>query len=480
MARQTVLAVDLGAESGRVMAVHFDGRRFAYEELHRFPNPVTNLRGTLHWDVLHLWRNIQQGIEAGKAYQPRSIGVDTWAIDFALLDAHGGLLANPVMYRDSRTDGMMDAAFRCVPRREIFTQTGIQFMPINTLYQMLSLVESRSPLLDAAHTFLTIPDLLNYWLTGVKACEFTNATTTQMFNPTTGNWAVEMLETLGIPARILPEIIPPGTKLGDYEGIPVIAPATHDTGSAVAGVPSHNPRYAYISSGTWSLVGVEVPEAILNDAAFASNVTNEGGLNGTYRLLKNVMGLWVLQGCRATWAGAGHDYSYAELVDRAGEAEPLQTVLDVDDPRFLPPGDHPGRIREWCREHGVRPPEAHGAVARAVLESLALKYRGVLENLAALSGRPVEVVHIVGGGTQNALLNQFTADASGKTVIAGPVEATVLGNAAVQFMALGELADIGQARQIIATMGATQTYAPQHRERWDAAYQVLRRYTDAL
>lgn len=476
MAHKTVLAVDLGAESGRVMAVHFDGKRLELEELNRFPNPVTNVHGTLHWDVLHLWRNIQQGIERGKAHHPASIGIDTWAIDFGLLDAQGSLLANPVMYRDSRTDGMMDLVFERVPRREVFDQTGIQFMQINTLYQMMSLVKAKSPLLDIAATFLTIPDLLNYWMTGEKVCEFTNATTTQMLNPRTGTWATAMLDQLGIPTRILPEVVPPGTKLGDYEGIPVIAPATHDTGSAVVGVPATQANYAYISSGTWSLVGLEVPEAVMNDAAYEANVTNEGGVEDTYRLLKNVMGLWVLQQCRAAWARAGHDYSYTELVQLAQDSAPLQAIVDVDDGRFLAPGDHPQHVQDWCTAHNETVPQTPGAVVRAVLESLALKYRGVLESLQQISGQAVETIHIVGGGTQNKLLNQCTADATGIPVVTGPTEATVFGNAAVQFIALGELASVAEARQMIAGMSITETYQPQHTSAWDAAYQRMCRF----
>ncbi len=460
MARKTVLAIDIGAESGRVMAVHFDGSRFDLEELHRFSNPVTSVHGTLYWDMLHLWRSIQQGIEIGKAHNPVSIGVDTWAVDFALLDSQGSLLGNPVMYRDARTFGMMEAVYERVPRREVFAQTGIQMMPINTLYQMVSLVTLRSPLLAAAHTFLTIPDLLNYWLTGVKACEFTNATTTQMFNPRTGTWADAMLSRLNIPTRILPEIVSPGTRLGTYDGIPVIAPATHDTGSAVAGVPTTRQNFAYISSGTWSLVGLEVPQAILSDAAFEANVTNEGGVEGTYRLLKNVMGLWILQQCRAAWAQHGITYSYNDLVALATKAESPRIHLDVDDVRFLSAGDHPQRIREWCSEHGSVAPQSHGQIVRCVLESLALTYRDTLARLQTIAGQSIDALHIVGGGTQNELLNQLTADALGLPVTTGPAEATVLGNAAVQFIALGDLASIAQARQMIADMDVTKTYAP--------------------
>ena len=475
MARKTVLAVDLGAESGRVMAVHFDGARFELEELHRFTNPVTLVRGTLYWDMLHLWRNIQQGIEAGKVHHPASIGVDTWAIDFALLNSHGSLLGNPVMYRNSRTDGMMEAVFARLPRRQVFEQTGIQMMQINTLYQMMSLTLAESPLLKAATTFLTIPDLLNYWMTGVKVCEFTNATTTQMYNPRVGGWASDMLETLDIPSRILPEVVPPGTRLGDYEGIPVIAPATHDTGSAVVAVPTTSRNYAYVSSGTWSLVGLEVPGAIINAAAYEANVTNEGGVENTYRLLKNVMGLWILQQCRTTWANEGTSYSYAELVDLARKANQNSPIIDVDDARFLAPGDHPARIREWCGEHRVTPPGTHGEIVRAVAQSLALKYRGVLDNLAAISGQPIDIIHIVGGGTQNELLNQFTADATGIPVVTGPTEATVLGNAAVQLIALGELESVADARAIIAEMDVTRRYQPGGGAWWDAAYEAMKR-----
>ncbi len=465
-AHTTVLAVDLGAESGRVMAVHFDGVRLDLEELHRFANPVTTVRGTMHWDILHLWRNIQQGIEAGKKHQPISLGVDTWAIDFGLLDAQGSLIANPVCYRDSRTNGMMETAFAKVPQREIFEQTGIQFMPINTLYQLLSLAEAKSPLLEMAHTFLTIPDLLNYWLTGVKVCEFTNATTTQMLHPRSGQWANAMLNRLGIPTNILPEIVPPGTKLGSYDGIPVIAPATHDTGSAVAAVPTQKTNYAYISSGTWSLVGLEVGQAVITDESFEANVTNEGGVAETYRLLKNVMGLWIIQQCRATWAAQGRDYSYGELVDLAKQAPPLRSVIDVDDGRFLAPGDHPQHIRDWCAEHQQPVPDSVGAVVRCVLESLALKYRAVIERLQAISGQAVEVIHIVGGGTQNELLNQFTADATGIPVVTGPIEATVLGNAVVQLMAQGEIGNLQEARQLLASMGLTKTYGSQNTADW--------------
>ncbi|MFZ1752345.1 MAG: rhamnulokinase family protein [Caldilineaceae bacterium] len=452
MKKCTVLAIDLGAESGRVMAVHYDGKGLEIEELHRFPNTTVNVRGTLHWDFLRLWTDIQQGIGLGKAHRPASLGVDTWGVDFGLLDSQGQLLGNPITYRDSRTDGVMDRAFGKVSQADIFAQTGIQFMPINTLYQMISLVESGSPQLAAAHTFLTAPDLLNYWLTGVKVCEFSNATTTQLFNPRTRDWAWELLDAFGIQRGIFPEVVQPGTRLGEYDDIPVIAPACHDTGSAVAATPLGSPHSAYISSGTWSLVGLEVDAPVINDAALVANVTNEGGVYGSYRLLKNVMGLWIVQQCRATWAAAGEDLSYDELTRLATAASPDVAAIDPNDNRFLAPGNHPQRVQAWCRERGLPVPQSKGEIVRSVLQGLANRYASVLASLTDLTGQPADRVHIVGGGSQNRLLNQMTANATRLPVVAGPVEMTVLGNALVQLISLGELADIQQARQLVAQM----------------------------
>lgn len=465
-----VLAVDLGAESGRVMAVHFNGRTLHLQELHRFPNTAVTVHHTLYWDILRLWREIQTGIEKGKALHPASIGVDTWGVDFALLDRQDNLIGNPVHYRDGRTAGMMERAFASVPQAEIFAQTGIQFIPINTLYQILSLVASRSPHLQMAGTFLTIPDLLNFWLTGAKVCEFSNATTTQLFNPGHGRWATDLMTRLDIPFTIFPEIVPPGTRLGVYEGIPVVAPACHDTGSAVAAVPAQSPDYAYISSGTWSLVGMEVDRPILTPAALAANVTNEGGVYGTYRLLKNVMGLWILQQCRAVWAAAGEDYSYDKLVELAAQAEPFTAVFNPNDPAFLPPGDYLQRIRDYCQRTAQPVPQTAGAIVRSVLESLALAYREVLGQVQTVANQVVTTLHIVGGGTQNGLLNQMTANATGLPIVAGPFEATVIGNALVQLITLGEITDLAQARQIVAEMDTLKRYESQQTDLWDEAY----------
>jgi rhamnulokinase len=464
-----VLAVDLGAESGRVAAVQYDGRGLQIDELHRFPNGPVTVRGTMHWDILRIWQAVQEGVAAGAARRPASLGVDGWGVDFGLLDRAGRLLGNPVHYRDRRTAGVYERVQARLGREAIFAATGIQFMPINTLYQLASMAEAGDPQLRAAATMLTVPDLLNYWLTGERVCEYTNATTTQLYSVGAGRWATELIDALGLPAAIFPAVVPPGTRLGAYEGVPVVAPACHDTGSAVAAVPATGDEFAYISSGTWSLVGLELERPLLSPAALAANVTNEGGVNGTTRLLKNVMGLWIVQQCRAAWQREGRGYGYDELAALAAAAPAHGPLIDPNDPRFLAPGDHPAHVRAFCRETGQAPPEGDAATLRCVFESLALAYNGVLEQLVALTGRRVAAIHVVGGGARNALLCQLTADATGLPVLAGPVEATVLGNALVQLIALGELADLAEARRLVAAAGALQPYAPGPRGPWDEA-----------
>lgn len=468
----TVLAIDLGAESGRVVAVHFDGTRLHLEEVYRFSNQAVLAGGSLQWDILGLWREVQVGIGRSPG-RPASLAVDTWGVDFGLLDRNGDLIGIPVCYRDRRTEGMMELCFERVAKADVFEQTGVQFMAINTLYQMMSLVESRSPHLGIAARFLTVPDLLNYWLTGTQVCEFSNATTTQMLNPYSGQWATEMLDALGIPTHIFPEVVRPGTFLGTFNAIPVLAPACHDTGSAVAGVPTQTENFAYISSGTWSLVGLEVNEPVVNRKSLRINASNEGGVYGTFRLLKNVMGLWLLQQCRATWQRAGRAYSYAELVVLAETAKPLQSLVDPNDDRFLRPGDHPAHIREFCRQSGQALPQTDAAIARCVFESLALAYRDVLLELQALTGRTIEVIHVVGGGARNRLLNQLTADATGIPVLAGPTEATVIGNALVQLISLGELAHLEEGRQLVANSYRLERFEPQRSGEWRRKMPVL-------
>jgi rhamnulokinase len=485
------LALDLGAESGRAILSCFDGQRLQLSEIHRFPNGPVRLPDGLHWDILRLWSEVKQGIALAIRNKESlaSIGIDTWAVDYGLLDRSGALLSNPYHYRDSRTDGMLEEAFRRVPREEIFRQTGIQFLQLNSLYQILSMVTARSPVLDIADTFLTIPDLLNYWLTGRAVCEFSNATTTQCYNPREAEWAREMLQRLGIPTHIFPPIVPPGTDLGRllprvadevglerHKGPHVIAPACHDTGSAVAAVPALAPDFAWISSGTWSVVGTEVPDPVINEESLAYNFTNEGGVCDTrtssvrFRFSRNVMGLWLVQECRRTWAQQGQEYSYDALTEMASEAEPFQAVLDPDYGEFFKPGDMPARIQAYCRLTHQPVPQTKGSIVRCALEGIALKYRWVLERLEEMLGRRLAPLYIVGGGTQNRLLSQFTANAVGRQVITGPVEATASGNILMQMMALGHIDSLAEGRQILRKSFELQTYDPGDRQGWEEAY----------
>ncbi len=470
MKTKTVLAIDLGAESGRVMAVHFDGNSLQTEELHRFPNIPVTVHGTLYWNILQLWHNILTGVEKGKKYKPLSMGVDTWGVDFALLDNNDELLGNPVHYRNFSSENVMDNVFKHVPKAQVFEKTGIQFIPFNSIYQLRSLVDQKADRLSTAKSFLTIPDLLNFWLTGKKACEFSNATTTQLYNPTTKNWDYELMEALDIPKDIFPEIILPGTKLGQYEGIPVIAPACHDTGSAVAAVPTKTSNFAYISSGTWSLVGVESAHPVITESALKANITNEGGVNNTFRLLKNVAGLWIVQQCRKTWQQQGKTYSYDEMVKLAEQAQPLKSIFNPNDERFSEPGDHPDLIRSFCRESNQSVPQSDGEIIRCALESLALAYREVIENLKIVTGKQLDILHIVGGGSRNRLLNQMTANATGLPVQAGPVEATVIGNALVQLISLGEIDNLDDGRELVSQQKEIESYKPAEQTAWNEAY----------
>ena len=481
------LAVDLGAESGRAVLGRFDGERMALEEVHRFPNIPVRLPDGLHWDVLRIVGEIKDGLAraARNVERIESLGVDAWGVDFALLDRDGSLISNPYHYRDPRTEGKSQVAFERVPREEIYGVTGIQFMPINTLYQLLAMEDS--PLLGAARTLLLIPDLIGYWLTGEMACESTNASTTQLCDARTGGWAWDLVEKMGFPNHIFGEIVPPGTRLGPLLGevaeeagvdgeVPVTAVASHDTASAVVAVPAEGENFAYISSGTWSLVGVELPEPVIAPEGMHANFTNEGGFGGTTRFLKNVMGLWLLQECRRTWAREGREYSYEELTHLAEAVPAGGALLDPDDPSFLPPGDMPERIRRFCRETGQSPPEEVGAVVRCVLESLVLKYRWVLERTEEITGRRAEVIHVVGGGVRSALLCQLTADATRRQVLAGPVEATALGNLMVQAYARGYLGSLEEIRASVrGSPVEVRYYRPASSgDEWEDAYERLR------
>ena len=468
MSAKHVIAIDLGATSGRVMDAAFDGARLQLSELHRFPNiPVQTPQG-LYWDVLRLWHEITIGIAAVK--DAASIGLDCWGVDYALLDSAGELLANPYHYRDPRTNGAMDWVFERMPRREVFARTGIQFMPLNALYQLAASIRDGSPLLDQAASMLTIADLFNYWLTGSKTCEFTEATTMQLYNPALADWDREIMAAVGIPTDILTPIVQPGTNIGSYQGMDVILPACHDTGSAVVAMPSTSDNVAYLSSGTWSLLGLELDEPIISDAAYDANVTNEGGYDGTWRLLKNIMGLWLVDQCRATWKAAGNDYSFAQLTAMVESAAPFKAFIEPDYPVFLPPGDMPARVIEYCRRTGQPAPENDAEVMATVYCSLAYKYRYVLEQLIAVSGREVDLLHIIGGGSQNARLNQMTANATGRPVVAGPAEATATGNAIVQLIAIGELSGVADARAMLGGAGDLARFEPQNSAAWDEHY----------
>ncbi len=450
------------------MDVAFDGRSIVLQDVHRFPNIPVQTPQRLHWDVLRLWQEITIGI--AKVSDAASIGVDCWGVDYALLDSAGELLANPVHYRDPRTNGAMEWAFERMPRREIFDRTGIQFLQFNGLFQLAASIRDGSPLLENATTLLTIADLFNYWLTGSKTCEYTEATTLQLCNAHSGDWDRDIAAAMGIP-DILAPIVQPGSKIGKYQGTDVIAPACHDTGSAVVAVPATSENVAYLSSGTWSLLGMELQAPILSDAAYAANVTNEGGVEDTYRFLKNIMGLWVVDQCRATWKAAGNDYSFAQLAAMAQSVDPFKSLIEPDDPTFLAPGDMPSRVKEYCRKYGQAVPASDAELIAAVYVSLAYKYRYVLEQLVAVSGQSVETLHIIGGGSKNALLNQMTANAIGRPVLAGPAEATATGNAILQLIAIGELGNVAEARTMLSDSMEAVSFEPIDTAIWDENYE---------
>ncbi len=486
--QQRFLAFDLGASSGRGIVGILEHNTLRIEELHRFSNGATTVLGSMYWDVLKLYDEMTHCLSLYvKKYgkELNGIGFDTWGVDFALLDTNGQLLSNPSHYRDSRTNGMVEEACTRFGREKIFEATGIQFMQLNTLYQLLSMAVNHSPLFEIADTLLLIPSVFMYFFTGKKVNEFTFATTTQMFNPQTGDWAYDMLEELGIPTEILnADVVQPGTIIGELlpelagqaglGKVPVIASASHDTASAVAAVPAKEGEWAYLSSGTWSLLGIETAEPIINADSLRYNLTNEGGVGGTYRFLKNIMGLWLVQECKRVWDREGNTAGFGELMIEAEKAAPFKAIIDPNDTRFLNPPDMPQAIIDFCKESGQPVPESRGEILRCALESLALKYRNVLEKLEQLRGKPIDVLHIVGGGIQNTLLCQLTANATGKTVVAGPVEATAIGNIMVQALATGDIASLEEGREIVRQSYKTVCYKAQDAERWTDVYERFR------
>ena len=459
-----VLAFDFGASGGRAMCGTFDGEKITIEELHRFSNDPVILNGTMYWDVLRLFFEIKQGlIKAKKCGKIESIGIDTWGVDFGLIDSEGRLLENPVHYRDSRTEGML----------------------AESAFQLLYLLKNRKDLLDRADKMILMPDLFNYFLTGAKKAEYSIASTTQLLDARKGQWSDEVLDALELPKHIFPEIVPTGTKVGELtdeictelglDKIDVMAVAGHDTQCALVAVPSSEEDFIFLSCGTWSLLGTELAEPIINDKSEYYNITNEGGYGRKISFLKNIIGLWCIQESRRQWIREGQEYGFGDLEIMAKEAPSLRCFIDPDAPEFTPAGDVPGRIREFCRRTGQPVPESIGEVVRCINESLAMKYRHAMEEIKDCTGKDYQTVYMVGGGTQSALLCQFTANACGCRVSAGPVEATVLGNVALQLMASGDIKSLGEAREIIKRSQDIKIYEPQNTAEWDEAYERFKK-----
>jgi len=489
------VAFDLGAESGRAMLGVLDGGKLTLHEMHRFANVIHHLPDGFHWNTVGWWANLKEGLAKAVAYckdndlELTSVGVDTWGVDFGLLGKSGSLLGLPWVYRDPRNEAAMDKAIEQIGAERLYDMTGLQFMPFNTLYQLVALKESEPAVLDAADRLQFTPDLLHYFFTGNKINESSIASTSQMIDPRTGQWANGLLNELGIPSKMLGDVVPPGTVVGtlrkevaDETGastdLQVITPATHDTASAVAAVPADaTTNWMFLSSGTWSLMGLELDEPIISEAARAQNYTNEGGVNGTIRFLKNISGLWLVQEVRRAYEKQGESYDYDALTRMAGEAEPFRTLVDPDHSPFLQPGDMPGKIAAFAEATDQPKPETPGQFVRCCLESLAMTYRRTLEGMIDVTGKAIDVIHIVGGGGKNELLNQMTADATNRTVIVGPYEATAVGNLLVQAMGAGDLKDLDEIRQVVKASFQPRSFEPADTGKWDDAYG---RYTAVL
>lgn len=479
-----LLAFDFGASSGRGILGKFDGNKLSLEEIHRFSNEPVQVMGHMHWDILRLFWDVKKALAKYKNNfdgDLTSIGIDTWGVDFGLLDKDGDLLGNPYHYRDDRTEGMMELAFSKMPKREIFDITGIAFQKFNTLFQLIAMAEYKPELLEKSKSLLFMPDLLAYFLTGEKSTEYTEASTGQLLDARARTWSSELINTMGLPMDIFTSIQEPGTIKGKISSsiddmlgigqIPLVSVATHDTGSAVVAVPALEGEYAYLSSGTWSLMGLELDEPVINGMTFNFNYTNEGGINGKYRLLKNIMGLWIEQECKREWDRQGEVFSHNELEEMAMEAKAFKCFIDPDHDTFYSPGNMPQKIQEFCKSTGQYVPETKGEIIRCVFESLAMKYRWSIERLEEIRGRRLDVLHIVGGGSKNKLLNQLTSDAINRPVICGPTEATATGNLLVQAMAMGELSNLREIREIVARSFPREEYLPNNPSAWDAAYE---------
>ena len=476
----TMAAVDLGAQSGRVAVGQFDGAKLSMRDAYRFENAAVVRGDKLQWDIERLRGHVFDGLRAaGRDTAVDSLAVDSWAVDFGLLDDSDELIQPPTHYRDARRAAATSLLFDRIAPRELYQRTGIQLLPINTIFELAAMAAGRDRALEAARRLLLIPDLFHFWLCGSKTTEFTNATTTQCYDPAAEGWATDLLERLDIPARIFPEIVAPGTPLGpltsgvaDDLGLDravVVAVATHDTGSAVAAVPLAGDGSVFLSIGTWSLVGVEVNRPLIDGETFAANLTNEGGAGGTFRLLRNITGLWLLHECRRTWADEGNELAFDDLVSLAAETQPFLAFVDPNATVFLEPGDMPSRIRAVCRETGQPEPAGVGEVVRCVLESLALKHAETIDLLQAVTGSKTRTLHVVGGGARNALLCSWTASAAGLPVVAGPEEATLVGNLLVQAMALGEIGSLQEARDVVRASFEPIVYEPTLGAGWQEA-----------
>lgn len=477
-----VLAFDFGASSGRAIIGCFDGDKITLEEVHRFSNDPVSVGGTVYWDVLRLFYEIKQGIIKAKiAGGFDSIGIDTWGVDFGLIDSEGKLMENPVHYRDARTAGLVDEAFKTMPKEKLYGITGIQFMELNTLFQLISLKKYRPWMLERADKMLFMPDLFGYMLTGKMCAEYSIASTSQLIDLDKRTWSKEILDAFGIKESVFAPLVQPGTVLGELskevceecgvDPVPVISVCGHDTQSAITSVPCEDGDFAFLSSGTWSLFGTELDKPIVNETSMNINITNEGGFDGSTGFLKNIIGLWLIQESRRQWKREGKEYSYADLEKLALAAEPFKCFIDPDAPEFVPHGNIPERVREFCRKTGQYVPETVGEIMRCIYESLAMKYRLTFEKLRECTERDYPVIHVIGGGTKDGLLCQMTANSCDRTVKAGPIEATVMGNVAVQLMSDGSVKNIGQARKIVAESSELKTFEPKDTDKWAGAYE---------
>lgn len=481
-----LLAFDFGASSGRAILGEFDGSRISLKEVHRFSNDPVQALGTMHWDILRLFFELKQGLcAAARLGRIDGIGVDTWGVDFGLLDKDGKLLENPVHYRDARTAGMAERSYERIPQKRLYEITGNQIMEINTAFQLLSLKENRPALLERADKLLLMPDLFLYLLTGKKIAEYSIASTTQLLDAKNRTWSEEVISALGLPRHLFPEIVPCGTKIAALsdeisaetgaKSIPVIAVAGHDTQCALVSVPAEEEDFLFLSCGTWSLFGTELPAPLMDETAYRCNVTNEGGCDYKTSFLKNIIGLWLIQESRRQWKREGKEYSFADMEKAARAAVPLRCFIDPDNAVFVPAGDIPNRVRDYCKRTNQFVPETDGEVLRCMYDSLAMKYRYSAEQIERCTGKAYKAVYIVGGGTKDKLLCELTANACGKTVKAGPTEATVFGNIALQLMALGEIKDLKEARRIISASERVSEFNPQNADEWNNAY---KRFTE--